>query len=360
MVRLKDIAAQAGVSVMTVSKVLRDEPDISAATKVRIRQLAKSMGYVPDSMAQGLRSRTTNLFGLVISSITNPIFARMAQAIEEHTRELGYDTILAHSMNLPEREEACIRRYLSRRVDGLFLSPVYRLAPTAPIYEEILRHGTPTVILGHRAPFCNQFVSVAPDDIFGSYAVTQHLLAHGHKRIAFFTGPAGTPWSQERCDGYRRALREAQTELDDRLIFTAGGSIEDGEKAALQMLEESTQATAIQAVNDLVAIGAANVFLSQGLRIPQDISVAGFGNILSSEHFRVPLTTVRQPKFRLGVAAVEAMQKLLRGVRPESRRLPAEIVIRSSTGPAPSRALPVRGHAFFHEQPAPPDFPRLA
>src|SRR5258706_6077839 len=103
MVRLKDIAARGGVSVMTVSKVLRDAPDISAATKARVRALAAEMGYMPDSTAQGLRNRTTKLFGLVISAATNPIFARVVMAIEEQAHELGYDVILAHSLNIPER-----------------------------------------------------------------------------------------------------------------------------------------------------------------------------------------------------------------------------------------------------------------
>src|SRR5580693_4060541 len=113
MVRLKDIARQAGVSVMTVSKALRDAPDVSAATKSRVKTLAHQMGYVPDSSAQGLRTKTTKLFGLVIPSITNPIFARMVVAIEERAHELGYDILLAHSLNKPDREEVCIRRLLS-------------------------------------------------------------------------------------------------------------------------------------------------------------------------------------------------------------------------------------------------------
>ncbi|MBI2947952.1 MAG: LacI family DNA-binding transcriptional regulator [Verrucomicrobia bacterium] len=335
MVRLKDIAARAGVSVMTVSKVMRDAPDISAATKARIRSLAEEMGYVPDSLAQGLRTRTTKLFGLVIPTITNPVFARTARAIEELAHEHGYDVILAHTLNAPEREEACLRRLLSRRVDGLFISPVYRLAPTAPIYDEIQKNRTPTVILGQRAPFCTPFPNVAGDDLPASYAATKHLLDLGHRRIAFFAGLAAAPWSQERADGYRRALREAGLSVEDRLIFTSGASIEDGEKAALQMLQECEDVTAVQAASDLAAIGAAHVFLSQGLRIPQDISVVGFGNILVSEHFKVPLTTLRQPKFRLGVAAMESMQKLLKGERPEDKRLAAPIVIRASTGPPP-------------------------
>src|ERR671924_1196359 len=139
MIRLKDIAEKAGVSVMTVSKVMRDAPDISSATKSRIRALAQQMGYVPDSLAQGLRTRTTKLFGLAVSSMTNPIFARVVMAIEERAYELGYDVILSHTLNLPEREDAAIRRLLSRRVDGLFITPVYRMAPTAAAYQDLQR-----------------------------------------------------------------------------------------------------------------------------------------------------------------------------------------------------------------------------
>lgn len=335
MVRLKDIAERAGVSVMTVSKVLRDASDISAATKVRVRALAQQMGYVPDSLAQGLRTRTTKLFGLVISAMTNPIFARVVMAIEERAHELGYEVILSHTLNEPEREETAIRRLISRRVDGLFVSPVYRLEPEAPIYKELQRCGIPTVLLGHSAPFCSQFANVETGDLQASFAAAQHLLELGHKRIAFFAGPQVSPWAQERFEGHRRALREAGIEVDDKLVFNAGNTIEEGEKAALQMLGEGTQFTAVQAVNDLVAIGAANIFLNQGIAIPEELSLVGFGNVLISEYFRVPLTTVRQPKFRLGVAAMNSMLKLMQGELPESKRLPAEIIVRASTA-APS------------------------
>ena len=336
MTRLKDIAQRAGLAVMTISKALRDKPDVSAATKARVKLLAQQMGYVPDSTAQGLRTRTTRLFGLVISSMTNPIYSRVVLAIEERASELGYGILLAHTLNMPEREEACLRRLLGRRVDGLFISPVYRLTAEAPIYQELAARRIPTVLLGHAAPFCNQFVNVETDDLLASYAVTQHLLKLGHRRIAFFAGPLATPWNQERFEGYRRALREAGLDVDDRLVFQAGRTIEDGAKAALQMINESSGATAVQAINDVVAVGCAETLLSYGLRIPEDISVAGFGNILLGEHSRVPLTTTRQPKFRLGSAAVDAMQALLRGQRPESRRLPAELVVRASTGTAPA------------------------
>jgi len=337
MVRLKDIAQAAGVSVMTVSKVLRDAPDISAATKARVRKLSEDMGYVPDVLARGLRSRSAKLFGLLIASSTNPLYARMVMAIEERAFEMGYEVILGHTLNQPAREEMYIRRFLSRRVDGLFIVPVYRLGQKAPIYDELVKHGTPTVILGHNAPFCENFVNVETDDIVASYLATKHLLELGHRRIAFFAGQQSSPSSQERLEGYRRALKEAGVEQDDRIIFAAGNTIEEGRNAALQMLNESCQVTAIQTVNDLVAIGAANLFLDQGLRIPQDISVMGFGNVLTSEYFRVPLTTVRQPKFRLGVAAMESMNKLLAGERPVTQRLSAEVLARASTA-APKAA----------------------
>jgi LacI family transcriptional regulator len=336
MIRLKDIAERAGVSMMTVSKAMRDVKDVSPATRARIRKLAAEMGYTPDSVAQGLRNRNTRLLGLVISAVTNPIFARVMMAIEEQAHELGYAILFAQSLNVVEREEAVIRHLLSRRVEGVFVTPVYRMEPTAPIYEELRRRGTPVVLLGPRAPFCQGFVNVETDDSTASYTATQHLIELGHRRIAYLAGPAVVPSAQERIEGYRRALREASIEVDDRLIFNAGSTIEEGEKAALQMLNEAPGATAVQAVNDMVAIGAANVFLNQGLQIPRDLSMVGFGNILVAEHFRVPLTTIRQPKLRLGCAAMESMVRLMRGETPPSKRLPAEIIIRASTGRPPT------------------------
>ncbi len=333
MVKLKHIAERAGVSIMTVSKALRESKDIAPATRSKLRRLAEEMGYVPDLSAQLMRSGKTRLFGLIISAATNPIYARIMMAIEERAHELGYDLMFAHSLNQTSREESCIRRFLLRRVDGLFITPVYRLTPNAPAYEELKRFKVPTVILGHRGLFCSTFANVETDDIAASQAVTRHLIELGHKRIAYFTGAPVSPSAQERYEGYRRALREANLELDERLVFNAGSTIEEGEKAALQMLNENPGATAVQAVNDLVAIGAADVFLNQGITVPQQLSIAGFGNILVSEYFRVPLTTVRQPKLRLGYAAMDTMQALLRGEPPESKRLRAEVIARASTAP---------------------------
>jgi DNA-binding LacI/PurR family transcriptional regulator len=333
MIRLVDIAARVGVSVMTVSKALRDRPDVAAATRARIKKAAQEMGYMPDATALGLRFGTTKLFGLLIPATTNPIFARIVLAVEERAHELGYDVLLMHTQNLIAREEACLRRLLSRRVDGIFIAPVYRMENDARIYRELQTSKTPVVLLGSPGAFCSQFVSVQGDDLAASFAATQYLLQLGHQRIAYLAGPLPAMWAQERFEGYRRAHRDAGLEVDDRLVFHAGSTIEDGVKAALQFVNEKCAATAVLAVNDLVAVGWANTLLQQGLRIPQDFSLAGFGNILLAEHFRIPLTTVRQPKFRLGSAAVDMMMQLIRGERVENRRLPAELIIRASTAP---------------------------
>jgi DNA-binding LacI/PurR family transcriptional regulator len=336
MVRLKDIAERAGVSIMTVSKALRDEPDISESTKTRLRLMAQEMGYVPDSTAQGLRNKKTKLFGLIIPSLANPIYVRMLLAIQERAYELGYDVLLGYTLHKSEREEICIRRFLSRRVDGLFVSPVYRIEAESRIYQELLARKIPTVVLGHTAPFCSHFVNVEADDLTAGMAVTQHLLQLGHKRIAFLAGPPATPWTRERFEGYRKALRQAGLDVDEKLIFQAGETLEDGGKAAVQMINEASDATAIQAVNDLVAAGCAEVLLKQNLRIPDDMSLTGFGNSMLGEHFRVPLTTVDQPKHRLGLAAMDCMVQLLHGQRSEPKRLPAQFLARASSGTAPA------------------------
>ena len=332
MIRLKDIAEKAGVSVMTVSKALRNEPDIAKATRTRIRAIADQAGYLPNHAARGLRTRSTSQFALIISALTNPLYTRVIMAVEEQAHEMGYEILFAQTLNNPEREERIIRRMLARQVDGLFIRPVYRPDNTAVIYDELLKCGIPTVILGHRALFCSEFPNVQTDDLAGAQLATQYLLDLGHQRIACFTGPTFSPWAQERYEGYRRTLIDAGLESDEKFIFHAGSTIEEGEKAALQLINERPGATAIVAVNDLVAIGAANVLLDQGVQIPRDISIVGFGDILNAENYRIPLTTIDQPKYRRGIASMEMMVDLLEGKPAETKRLAAELVIRESTG----------------------------
>ncbi len=224
-------------------------------------------------------------------------------------------------------------------MEGLFIAPVYRFGATT-VYEEIRRRGTPMVIVGQNPSFCSWSSNVTGDaSLRGSYAVTRHLAELGHRKIIFLAGPPAAPAAQERLDGYRRGLRDAAIDLEDRLVFNSGTTIEDGERAALQILQETPNATAIQAFNDSVAIGVANIFLNQGIKIPEEISLTGFGNSPLGEYYRVPLTTVRQPKYRLGMVAMDLMQNLMRGTPIESQRLPTELLTRASSGRPPIQAV---------------------
>ena len=198
MTRLKDIARVSGYSVMTISKALRGEPDVSDATRAKIKALAQQMGYVPDSSAQGLRSKSTKLFGLVIPATTNPIYARIVFAIEERAHDLGYAVVIAQTLNKPEREDACLRRLLSRRVDGLLITPVYRFEAEARIYQEVLARKIPAVLMGSPAPFCKSFPTVDIENVIASYNATKHLIELGHKQIAYLTGPQSAPWAHSR------------------------------------------------------------------------------------------------------------------------------------------------------------------
>ena len=229
MIRLKDIALEAGVSVMTVSKALRDAPDIAAKTKLRIDDLAKRMGYTPNLGARSLRSQETKLLGLVIPATTDPIFARIVMAIEQRALEHGYELILHHSWNHPEREETILQNLISRRVDGIFLSPVYRVVPEVDAYRELRLRSIPTVIMGPLAEFCADFVNVQTLGNESAFGMTQHLIDLGHKRIAFFAGPRFSP---ARSRG-RKAIGEHYArngiEEDPALVFNAGSTIAEAQ-----------------------------------------------------------------------------------------------------------------------------------
>jgi DNA-binding LacI/PurR family transcriptional regulator len=258
MVRLVDIAEKVGVSVMTVSKALRDQPDVSAKTRGRIKAAAKEMGYVPDSSAQSLRTRATKLFGLVIPSTTNPVFARMVFALEERAQELGYDLLLCHTQNKPEREEFCIRRLLARRVDGIFVTPRLSHGNDARIYRDLLASKTPTVLLGRLAAFCSQFVSVSTDELAASYAITQHLLELGHRRIAYFTGPLPAIWAQERYEGFAARTAKPGWMWMTRWSSTRAARLKMATRPRCSLPTRNVTPPPSRRANDLIAIGCAN------------------------------------------------------------------------------------------------------
>lgn len=338
MVRLIDIAREAGVSMMTVSRVMHGRPNIADATRARVLTVAHKLGYVPNAMARSLRTRSTRLMAALVPSMDDPVFGPALRAIEGRLYAMGFDMLIAQSLDLREREEAWLNRLLARRIEGLFFASTLHSAFTEPVHLHLQQGRTKVVVLGNTDPAAQIpfFHSVGHDETPASREVTTHLLELGHKRIAFLAGPSLSASSRARFEGYRLALQQHGLAVDEHLVFRAGLTVADGAKAVEKLLAESTHATAIQAVNDLVALGAVAELTRRGLRVPANISVAGFGCLLPCEAAPVPLTTINQPKERLGEAAVEAMTALLRGQLPGSTSLKAELMVRSSTAPPPS------------------------
>ncbi len=316
---------------MTVSKVMRDYPDIALKTKERIRAIANQLGYVPDAAARSLRTRSTHTIGVVVPNINQTYFPRVFVGIEQVAKARGYKLFLAHSNEDPAQETAEIRELLSRKVDGLIIVPANRIDGTYEIFSLIESRGVPTVILDRYPSQLENFLHVVSDDHQGGYLATKHLIGLGHRDIALLTGPPGCPCTQERTEGYRRALQEAGIPFRDELVFTAGHEMADGQRAAAELSHERTRCTALFAHNDLVAIGAAEFFLEQKWTVPADMSIIGYGDMQPASLYRVPLTTVRQPQSGLGQLAIQILFEKIAGRPTESRRMPVEVVARNST-----------------------------
>ncbi len=336
MVRLKDIAQLAGVSAMTVSRVLRGSAGIAPRTRSRVLAIARQHGYVPDSLAQGLRTRTNRLLAMVVPTLADPQWAAFAAWIEDRVREAGYDLLLAQSRGNVDVEERCVRRILARRPAGIFLAPIPRLAPEVPLFKELERSAPCIVVLGQRPRFCSRFPHVASDDETAALQMTRHLLRMGHAEIAFLAGPVASPASSARFQGYRRALGEVGVPVDDRLVFRAGEDMDSGEQAARQMLSERTVVTAILADNDLVALGALQALQAHGLEVPRHCSLASLCEATPSAFLIVPLATVVHPQAELANAALETMLCAIAGKPAVSRIMAASVVLRASVAAKPS------------------------
>lgn len=333
MATLKDIARNVGLSVMAVSKALRDAPDISAATKARVRAEADRLKYVPNQAARNLRSRQSFLLGAVVPQINHPYFSNVVWGIERHADSQGYQVLLSHSLDSADLELDVVRKLLARQVDGLMLVPAVRWQNRLATLELAASANVPVVLLDRYPAGADQFERVSwivTADGPGMEAVVDHLIQQGHRDILFLAGPHGSSSSAARMEGYRRAMTRAGC-YDPARVFLAGHGLEGGRKGMLQALSEGVSFTAVAGFNDSVAFGAIEVLLGQGLSVPGDVSVTGFNDSLLAAYFRVPLTTVRVPIIEMGTAAMVMMSEFIAGNRPQPRELSVELVVRDST-----------------------------
>jgi LacI family transcriptional regulator len=331
---LKEMASSLNLSVMAVSKALRDAPDISTGTKERVQAEARRRNYVPNRAAQNLRTRRSGLVGIVVPHINHTYYSHLVWGIERQADAMGLQVVLGHSLDRAENEMREVRKLIARQVEVLLLVPAVRWQHRLATLEMMRTSEIPMVLLDAYPAGAENFPRVSwvvCDDPRGGQLATEHLLQLGHREILFLAGPNGSSSSAGRFSGYQRALASAGVPYSDVRVYLADKDIDSGRKAMAQALSEKAPFTAVVAHNDSVAIGAVDTLLQQGFRIPEDVSVVGFGDGVLAANFRVPLTTVRVPQTEMGETALRLAMELQKGGVVQPRQLPVEIIVRAST-----------------------------
>jgi DNA-binding LacI/PurR family transcriptional regulator len=328
-VTIKDVARESGVNVSTVSRALNGEYGVHAETREMVTAIARRLGYRPNRVARGLVTGRSHTLALVVSDIRNHFFAEVARGAEDAACRAGHDLILCNSDLDPEKQMRYVQSLLEKRVDGILMNSVAVLSPKQR--QQLAATGVAIVLLNRAAPR-SVFSTVYADNEGGGVLAGEYLLKLGHRRIAHLTGPRHHGNLTARAKGFARALGGAPRPVEPVVIY-GRNNFNGGYEMGRQVLTEYPQITAVFAGNDAMAFGAIRAFTEAGRRIPDDISVIGFDNIELAGIVNPPLTTIHQPKYEIGEAAVEI---LLRQAdrrehhAPEHRIFPVHLVERQS------------------------------
>ncbi len=335
-VSIKDVARAAKVSHPTVSRALRNSPLVNHETAERIRQIAARMGYRPNTIARSLVTRKTQAIGVVVTTIADPFIAEVVSGVEEIANKHGYSVVLSNSNADPDREVEVVHSFHERRVDGIIVTS----SRVGALYLPMLsRLKAPIVLINNQHPDDDEFVhSVMIDNAASSRTAVQHLIELGHKRIGYLGDIAGFQSDTERFAGYRQALAVAGLPFLPELVVHGDGRPAGGNRAMEKLLALANPPTAISCYNDMSALGAMHAAHARGLDVPGDISIAGFDDLFFASYTRPLLTTIRQPKQKMGRMAMETMLKLIAGESSRTGiRVNGELIVREST--APPRAM---------------------
>jgi LacI family transcriptional regulator len=333
-IRLKDIANDLGLSVVTISKVLRDHPDIAAETRRRVLERMRELNYQPNFAARTLVTGRTWTLGLVVPDLLHPFFAEIAKAISVEARKHGYSLLISSSDEDPELEAQEIKQLLARRVDVILVASAQWSIDCFRMIED---HKTPYILIDRRFQGLDaNFVGV-DDEAVGSLA-TSHLIEQGCRRIAHIRGPEVST-AVGRLLGYRQVLASYDlTPLPGHIVSLGTSGDHRGEKggyeAAKALLATDTRPDGIFCFNDPSALGAMRAILDAGLTIPHDIAVVGCGNLSYSDFLRVPLSSVDQGSETIGKSAADLALKITRKkdpVRPRTELISPRVVVRASS-----------------------------
>lgn len=332
-VRLKDIAQDLGVSVITASKALRGSSDISEETRARVLERMRQLNYRPNMAARALATGQTYILGLVVPDLVHPFFAEVAKALGDSLRVHGYGLILASSGEDPEIEQSEMRMMLARGVDALLIASCQ---PGLKGFFGVEDQRIPFILIDRNFPQLRANF-VGTDDYAGGLMATEHLLEIGRTRLAHIAGPDLSP-AADRLMGFEAALRRRGLEVRTEAIVRTSRVEELGDEAGYsamrQLMRLDPRPDAVFCYNDLTAIGAIQAVLDAGLRVPEDVAVIGFGNVRYSKYLRVPLTSMEQNNSELGQLAAELALELVKENlhAPKSVQLKPRLIARASTG----------------------------
>lgn len=325
---MADVARSAGVSLMTVSRVINDKEGVSAVTRQRVQDQIELLGYRPSSIARGLATRRTGTLGLVVPDVANPFFADVARGVEHVAYAEGYNVFLCNTEEDPSRELAVLVSLEEKRVDGLVLCSS-RLGDD-DLRGAVSRH--PTVVLVNRQLPEEGLHSVLLADEAGGRLMAQFLLEAGHREFGYLAGPEVSHSGRERTKGHRAALAEASLVREARRVRYCAPDVSGGQEAARELLAAYPGITALLCYNDLVAVGALQACAELAIQVPQDVAVVGYDDIPLAALVTPALTTCRVPRYRLGTESVRLLLSQIDGCPEDCAEieLQPELVLRAS------------------------------
>lgn len=331
-ITIKDIAKKANVSITTVSRVLNNKQDgIGAATRKRVLDIIKELDYYPNSTARSMVTKKTKTIGLIIPDIRNPFFPELVRGVEDVANELEYSLFLCNTDGSFKREEESLRLMKEQNVEGLIFTGSFD-SEEYLLQELVEKYKLPIVLLD-RGLNNEKFSGVYIDNEKGGYIATRHLINLDHTRIACITGPDNIQNSKARLNGYFKALKQFDIQIDEKIIISGDYQMDGGYQAA-KVLFENNNITAIFVLNDLMAFGVYQAALEIGIRIPEDISIVGFDNLKYTQLLTPKLTTIEQPTYKMGSVAANILIKQLEATdkdRSEAISLEPKLIVGESS-----------------------------
>lgn len=329
MATIREVSKYANVSVATVSRVVNGNKWVSDATREKVMQAMKELGYQPNSFAKALATNRSDTFGMVVSDLGGPFFGDMMRAAEDEVRKRGKHLIITSGHDSLDSECDAIEFLMQRRVDALLLH-VDSLTDEALI-KLVDDTEIPIILINRRVPeLAEQCISL--DNDMGGYLATQHLIELGHQQIACITGPLFKADARARLAGYRRAIEQAGLRYDERLVIESDYQESGGQTSVERLRRRNVPFSALVAQNDHMAIGAMNTLKSQGLSIPNDVSIVGYDNMVMSPYTEPALTTVNIPVAEFGKQAANlAFAKLDNKEADITQQFQPELIVRAST-----------------------------